>query len=193
MDLFEGIFDSSKKLNLFVLGIFFAGLFVLALGAGLFFFKNQKGSDIQIISAPLQQASAGQAGEVTVDVGGAVVNPGVYKLSSGLRVGDAIKAAGGLAEGADTSKMNLAAKLGDGQKIFVPEKGTTSSQSITSTTGLVNINSATEEELDTLPGVGPATAKKIIASRPYSSVDELLTQKAVTASVYQKIKDLISY
>lgn len=192
MEIPSEFFDSSKKLNLLVLGIFFAGLFVLALGAGLFFFKNQKGSDIQIISAENAATKSAGVSEVVVDVGGAVARPGIYKLTSSLRVNDAISAAGGLVNGADTTKMNLAAKIGDGQKIFVPSKDE-SIKGIKSTEGLISINSATEQELDTLPGIGSATAKKIIASRPYSSVDELLTKKAVSASVFAKIKDLITF
>ncbi len=182
-----------RKQNLLVVGIFFVGLFVLALGAGLFFFKNQKGSDIQIISA--ENAATKSAGvlEVVVDVGGAVINPGVYRLANSLRVNDAIGAAGGLANGADTSKINLAAKIGDGQKIFVPSQSQSQSGGSRFSNGLININSATEQELDSLPGVGPATVKKIIASRPYSSLDELLSQKAVSVSVFAKIKDLITF
>ncbi len=197
MELPSDFFDRDHRLNFLILGIFFAGLFVLALGAGLFFFKNQKSDDIQIISAPLQPSDSaqGSAGQAVVDVGGAVVNPGIYKLSSNLRVNDAIGAAGGLASGADTSKMNLAAKIGDGQKIYVPTKSgqVTSGQSLEPSQSLININSATEAELDSLPGVGPVTANKIITSRPYSSLDELLAKKAVPASVFAKIKGMITF
>lgn len=183
------------KTDLIIASFFLAGLFVLALGAGLFFFKNQQSEEIQIISTAQDEGNPGQAGEVVIDIGGAVLAPGVYKLAGNLRIGDAISAAGGLAEGADTTKMNLAAKISDGQKIYIPTREE-SIKGITSTTGikgLININSASEQELDTLPGIGPATAKKIIASRPYSSLDDLVSKKAVSASVYEKIKDLISY
>ncbi|MDO8486677.1 MAG: ComEA family DNA-binding protein [Candidatus Curtissbacteria bacterium] len=192
---FEDIDFSGKRFNLIVVGIFLVGLFVLALGAGLFFFKNQKGdSDIQILSAQDAVAKEGVAREeLVVDIGGAVANPGVYRLSSDLRVNDAIKAAGGLVGGADTSKMNLAAKIGDGQKIYVPSAGQVSGVKYQEASGLISINSATEQELDTLPGIGPVTAKKIIAGRPYSSLNDLLVKKAVSASVFEKIKDLITW
>lgn len=182
-----------RKVNLLAVGIFLVGLFVLALGAGLFFFKNSEGEDVQIISA--SQGEALQGSEVIVDVGGAVITPGIYRLSSSLRVDDAIKAAGGLADGADIAKMNLAAKISDGQKIFVPEKGEQSATGNQQSTinNLVNINSATEKDLDTLPGVGPVTAQKIIAGRPYSSLNDLLAKKAVSGSVYEKIKDLVAF
>jgi len=107
--------------------------------------------------------------------------------------------AGGLSGNADQSKINLAAKITDGQKIYVfaqgENTGTTSIKGITSITGsdLININTASESELDKLPGIGPVTAQKIITSRPYSSLEELLTKKAVSSSVYEKIKGLIAY
>lgn len=191
--------------KLLVVGFFFFGLFLLALGGGLFFFKGGSTSDdIQIISA--SQGLALRGYEIVVHLDGAVVAPGVYRLSSDLRVGDAISAAGGLAPDADSSRINLAAKVSDGQKIYVFAVGEstsiTSGQGTTSTTGssvagesinqLVNINTASESELDKLPGVGPVTAQKVISSRPYSALEDLLTKKAVNRSTYEKIKDLIT-
>jgi len=185
----------NQRLRLAVLGFFFGGLFLLALGAGLILFKNSNSSDeIQIISS-----QASPFGEIVVHVDGAVASPGVYKLPGGSRLADAVKVAGGLAADADGAKVNLAAKVADGQKVYIPKigesttsiKGTTS---ITSTTSeLININTASESELDKLPGVGPVTAQKIIASRPYSAPEELLTKKVVNTSVYEKIKGLITY
>lgn len=183
--------------RLLVVGFFFFGLFLLALGGGLFFFKSSSGSDdIQIISA--SQGEALQGYEVVVHVDGAVVAPGVYKLSSDARVTDAISAAGGLAPDADQSKINLAAKISDGQKIYVWSVGQKGGGMVGETAGasvsqLININTASEAELDKLPGIGPVTAGKIIASRPYSASEDLLTKKAVTRSTYEKIKDLITY
>ncbi|MBI2326750.1 ComEA family DNA-binding protein [Candidatus Curtissbacteria bacterium] len=197
-DLSEGNYgEGNKRLRLIALGLFFGGLFVLALGAGLFFFKNQNSSsDIQII-ATTKSTERGEPTEIVVHVDGAVLSPGVYKLAAGLRVDDAIKMAGGLTEDADQTKINLAAKLADGQKIYVFATGeqviSDKSQVISQSTSLVNINAASESELDKLPGVGPVTAQKIIASRPYSSLEELLTKKAVNKSVWEKIKGMIAY
>lgn len=198
----DNSFGEGDRHKILVIGFFLLGIFVLAIGAGLFFFRNQgKGDDIQIISA--QNAATQSASqlckvspcEAVVDIGGAVNRPGVYKLANNLRVNDAIAAAGGLAGDADTSKMNLAAKIGDGQKIYVPTKLDSSmvGRSVAGVSTLVNINSATEAELDSLPGVGPVSANKIIASRPYGSLEDLLSKKAISASVYAKIRDLISY
>lgn len=140
---------------------------------------------------------------VKVDVSGAVGSPGVYTLTPDSRVEDAIKAAGGVTESADpiyvSKTINLAQKISDGMKIYVPiskEAGASAApsdvQGASTTQGLVNINMASLVELDKLSGVGAVTAQKIIDSRPYSSIEELLTKKAVTRSVYEKIKGVVS-
>src|SRR3972149_6243277 len=192
----DGPQRQNQRLRLTVVGFFFAGLFLLALGAGLFLFRGTTADkDIEIISA----ADSKSVGEIVVHVDGAVTRPGVYQVKTDSRVNDAISAAGGLSGNADQSKINLAAKITDGQKIYVfaqgENTGTTSIKGITSITGsdLININTASESELDKLPGIGPVTAQKIITSRPYSSLEELLTKKAVSSSVYEKIKGLIAY
>lgn len=135
--------------------------------------------------------------QITIDVEGAVINQGVYHLSSDSRIRDALVAAGGLSAGADrewvAKNINLAAKLTDGGKIYIPKAGEGSVESKgDQSSGLVNINSAGEKELDTLPGVGSAIAQKIINSRPYSSIEELLTKKAVSSKVFEQIKDKIT-
>jgi len=182
-------------LNLVIIAFFFIGLFLLALGAGLFLFKGSAPKDeIQIISA---DSSSLPKNEIVVDVAGAVVTPGVYRLSADSRVGEAVKAAGGLTQDADSARVNLAAKVADGQKIYVLAIGeqvtSDKEQVISQNSSLININTASESELDKLPGVGPVTAQKIIASRPYSTSEDLLTKKAVTSSVFEKIKDLITH
>ncbi|MDZ4209575.1 MAG: ComEA family DNA-binding protein [Candidatus Curtissbacteria bacterium] len=121
-------------------------------------------------------------------------------MPANTRVDDAIKAAGGLSPDADSTRINLAAKVSDGQKLYIQRVGESVSQSVSGSVGQVagesvsqiNINTASESELDKLPGIGPVTAQKIIASRPYSSPEELLSKKVVSSSVYEKIKDLIS-
>ena len=104
-------------------------------------------------------------------------------------------AAGGLASEADQAKINLAAKVADGQKIHIAsqyEATSNTQQVISSESNLININTASEAELDKLPGIGPVTAAKIISLRPYGTLEELLSKKAVSSSVYGKIKDLVS-
>ncbi len=186
----------ANRQQIAVIAAFFLGLFVLALGVGLYFFKSSSASgDIKIISASPSLASA----EILVDVGGAVNVPGLYRLGSEARVADAVKAAGGLSTDADSRQINLAAKVSDGQKVFIQKVGERGQSAVTgqvagvSVGGLININTATSSDLDTLPGIGPATASKIISSRPYSSLNDLVLKKAVSSSVFEKIKDKITY
>jgi competence protein ComEA len=120
-----------------------------------------------------------------VHVVGAVHRPGVYRLAAGARVQDAIGRAGGATGGADLQAINLAAKVADGQQVVVPRRAPAVSQASssapagTSTTpsAPLSLNSATAEQLDTLDGVGPATAQKILEYRTahggFSSVDDL--------------------
>lgn len=137
--------------------------------------------------------------EISVDVSGAVVKPGVYKLKQGARVEDAIQAAGGFApesNGEYISKyLNMAQKLSDGGKIYVPVAGE-SGPGVqggmgASTKSKVNINTASQAEIEALPGIGPVTASKIISDRPYRSVDELVNKKIVSKTVFEKIKDSV--
>src|SRR3989344_8351812 len=118
----EDSFGQDQRLKLVVFGLFFAGLFLLAIGAGIFLFRNSESSDeIEIISASQGEALQGQ--RIVVHVDGAVSKPGVYELSSDSRVSDAVSASGGLSDSADMTKVNLAAKVTDGQKIYVPKIG----------------------------------------------------------------------
>jgi competence protein ComEA len=153
-------------------------------------------------------ASASRA-VVVVQVAGAVARPGVYSMPVGSRVADAIGAAGGYSTDVDPRaaevKLNLAAKLQDAQVIAVPRRGETTSGAagpssgsgvgVSAAAGLVNLNTATAEQLDALPGVGPATAQKIIAARgekPFAAVDDLVTRKVITASVLAKLRSLVT-
>lgn len=152
-------------------------------------------------------ASAQISAQIFIDIEGAVVSPGVYNLSQSARMRDLFIAAKGLSSDADRSwvekHINLAAKLTDSEKVYIPRLGENSSSISTYTnssfsndsnqaSGLIDINSATSNELDSLPGVGPVTAEKIISNRPYSSIQDLLDKKVVGQSEFEKIKDKIT-
>lgn len=154
-------------------------------------------------------AKSSSAAEVYVDVDGAVVRPGVYRLKDGARVSQAIDAAGGLTAEADVAGLNRASKVTDGQKIYVPtvgeqqaaaavggaESGAATTPGAGSSSELVNINTASAAELQTLSGIGPSMAQSIIDERTkngaFASVDDLMRVSGIGEKKFAKIKDCI--
>jgi competence protein ComEA len=123
---------------------------------------------------------SGQAGDLVVDVTGAVARPGVYRLPAGSRVNDALQRAGGAMPEAQLEAVNLAARLADGQQVVVPERGpagAVASTAIGAEEGPISLGTATVEQLDTIDGIGPVTAEDIVRFREehggLSSVDQL--------------------
>lgn len=186
------------KNNLVVVILCLAGFIFLAYGLISFLGASSSGSDQVMIDS---QETAKTEAKISVDIEGAVIKPGVYSLSTSSRIQDGLIAAGGLDASADrdwlSKNLNLASKLIDGAKIYIPKTGEQVQQQQSSNLGsnvqvLVNINTADEALLDTLPGVGKVTAEKIIANRPYSTLDDLVLRKVLGASTFSKIKDKIS-
>lgn len=142
--------------------------------------------------------------EVVVHVAGAVAEPGVYELPSGARVHNAIEAAGGALPRADPAALNLAALLVDGERIYVPRPGESvplptsgaGSGSADATPGAVDVNRATVDQLDELPGIGPATAAAIVDHReqngPFATVDDLEAVRGIGPAKLEAIRDLVS-
>lgn len=185
-----------KKLVALVLLGVISGL----LGAGILFLVTTPpvGEAIQLLPAPTIPP-------LVVYVSGAVLTPGVYTLPPGSRVTDALEAAGGLAAQADPERLNLAQVLTDGQKIDVPEVIASNpaepalgevTRGIELTSGLININTASQEELESLPEIGPHLAEEIIkyreANGPFESVDELLEVSGIGETTLETIRDLIT-
>ena len=134
---------------------------------------------------------------IVVDVAGAVVHPGVYRLVAGSRIADALAAAGGATDDADLAALNKAAPVRDGQRVYVPRPGeTVPAGSAGSDAQLkIDVNHATATELEALPGIGPTIAARIVRSRgghPFARIEELQTRGLVTARVFADIKDMVT-
>ena len=174
-----------------------------------------EGGEAEAAASAVAATVADTPARIYVHVDGAVEAPGVYELvGTHVRANDAVRAAGGLSLEADTSRINLAAPLSDGDKLYVPAQGEGAaqegsasaeggSQGSTSagdsseggSTGVVNINTATASELDALPGVGPSTATSIVEDReangPFASPEDLMRVSGIGEKKFAKLKDHI--
>jgi competence protein ComEA len=192
------------------LSAFLVGMILI--GAGFIFYKENivSNQNIEIIeSGDVEGESIG--GKLVVEIAGAVEKPGVYKLESSARVEDLLIIAGGISVDADRvwveKTINRAAKLVDGQKVFIKDineqtqsasakesGGDQSGSSVISTsdTRVININTASQKELESLWGIGPVYAQNIIDQRPYSTAEELLTKNVIKSNVYERNKNLLT-
>ncbi|OGV96968.1 hypothetical protein A2W24_02475 [Microgenomates group bacterium RBG_16_45_19] len=187
--------------NKLVVGLGAAGIFLMVLGLATMLQEKQKDQVVVSNQAELPQ---GQVRQIVVDVGGAVVKPGVYQLNEGARVAEAVALAGGLTAEADTAwisrVLNQAEVVKDGQKIYLPLAGQETSQvlgqsdEVTGGTGggLVNVNSASLSQLDSLWGIGAVRAEAIVANRPYASLEELVSKAKLPQDVIEKNEGKIS-
>jgi competence protein ComEA len=134
---------------------------------------------------------------IVVSVSGEVARPGTYELPWGARSQDAIKAAGGATKTAETSLLNPAAQLEDGEQLLVPGKAVANALTITETTGVpgerINLNTASLAQLEALPGVGPKFAARLIAGRPYSGFEDVDRVKGVGPKMLEKLKTLVRF
>jgi competence protein ComEA len=201
--------------NIIVVVLVALGLLMCGVGAIQYLSSSNKSSEIEFITSTDKsvKGTSDITSKISVYVAGSVQKEGVYALNEGTRIQDALIAAGGLASNADRDfiekKLNLAQKLIDGGKIYIPAIGeertvianlasnkegvdTTSDPMVENTDGLININNASEKDLDVLPKIGPVTAQKIIAGRPYGSVEELVSKKILTQKTFDGLKDKIT-
>lgn len=184
---------------------------LIFVGGGILFFKkdlNFTGTKVEI----LQTSDNRNLDEpITAEISGAVINPGVYKMIGGSRIDDLLVAAGGFSANADRvwsdKYLNRAAKITDGQKVYIPSvdehsevlsaKTGVVDQSVslvisTDSNSLININTGSITDLDSLPGIGPVYAQKIIDHRPYSKPEDLVSSGALTQTLYEKIKNSVT-
>jgi len=188
-------------------GILGLGLIFLAVGIGMEYrMKVAPKTEVEIIKNEGRVMDEGK-GKILVDVGGAVEKPGVYELETGVRIKDALVMAGGLSAMADREwvekNLNQAGEVWDGMKIYVPELGRVlgSSNKVTSDNQtvsniMINLNTASQGELEELPGIGPAMAGRIIEYREVNSgfrhVEEVKLVKGIGDKLFEKMKDKIS-
>jgi competence protein ComEA len=197
---------------------------LLAIGAFVLAFGSGSGGTVEVeggvaLDGPQPGASANadpgraiSSGRiVVVEIVGAVERPGVFRLPAESRLGDLVAAAGGYGPRVDADRagreLNLAALLKDGDHIRVPSRDDAAGPTThpvgtgghgatgASATGPIDLNRATEAELDTLPGIGPVTAGKIVASRdekPFAAVEDLRTRKLVGEKTFASLKDLVT-
>ena len=174
------------------------GLILIIFGLAQLILRNSASSKVDY--KPASESPNTSTETITIDVEGAVMKPGVYKIGSNSRLVDALAAAGGMSEDADRGyvqkNINLAQKASDGLKLYIPRLGeqvlSASNSTADSPGPVLNINSATFSDIDSLQGVGQVTADKIIQGRPYSDINELVERKIVGQAVFEKIKDKIS-
>lgn len=164
--------------------------------------KESNYEQLQIETAEKQESTIETQEKIKVHIAGSVVNEGIVELEEGARIADAIKEAGGTTPDANMEEVNLAYKIQDGQKIYIPNTNEEAKEIIKeentskNETGLININTATQTELELLTGVGPSTASKIIAYREqngkFRSIEELKEVPGIGESKYETIKNEIT-
>lgn len=206
-DAFEDIIKDRKKL------VKILSVMLILLAAAVLRIHDSARADITIESAEQAETTEESApyetddthGSMYVDISGAVKKPGVYEVEKDTRLFQVIEMAGGLTDDADADSVNRASFVEDGQKVIIPVKGSgetadtstvsgTSSVGITSQ-GLVNINTASQDELKTLNGIGDVIAERIIeyrSSNAFRSKEDIMSVKGIGKGIYEKIKDRIT-
>ena len=189
------------------ISVIFIGLIMI--GVAFLFYQQDRKKDDEITVIESEEVISNE--KIVIEITGAVESPGVYDFEANSRIEDALIKAGGLSAEADREwvekTINRAAKLVDGQKVYIASVNeqtdvlsakddggyqTTSGGNTTNISGKININTASQKELESLWGIGPVYAQKVIEQRPYSNTEELLSRKVIKTNVYERIKDQIS-
>lgn len=195
--------SSSNLIILLLLGLILIGFGVLLNKTGLF----SSGDSIEVLNSATETQNT--SSEIVVEIAGSIQKPGVYKLSGNSRVEDLLTVSGGLSLEADrdwvNKNINRASKLTDGQKIYIYSQSEVTSAKENggikldqvvlgdSSSKLVNINTASQKELESLVGIGPVLAQKIIDKRIYSKPEDLVEKGVLTLKTFEKIKSDITY
>ena len=176
-----------------------SGVVLIIVGLGMSIRDSGKKNEVEIVKAG-ERNDIQVNKKVTIDISGEVMRSGVYEFMEGSRINEALAAAGGLSVQADREwvdkNLNRAETLIDGQKIYIPKKGETLGDKVVPNSGKISLNRATVDELDTLPGVGPAIATRIIEYREkvggFKNINEIKLVSGIGEKMYERIKDKIS-
>jgi competence protein ComEA len=179
--------------NRWWLSLSLIGLILLVLSIFSLVLTQEKEPQIEIISSEESQETS----LIFIHLEGAVEKPGVYEIPQESRLNDLLILAGGLSAKADrewiAQNLNLAQKLTDGAKIIIPVQGEVKgSAPVNNLPSKININQASLSQLDSLQGIGEKRSKDIINSRPYQTIEELVSRKVISESIFEKIKDEIT-
>ena len=194
--------DLSRQQQLIILGL----VLLIVSGLGVMTYRRFSSDDSSqiLIEEPRDKPAEVREAKFIVHVAGAVEQEGVYRLRHGDRIIDALNLAGGAMAAADLSSINLAEKVKDGQKVVIPEKPRTVKRGLGdldirksgTAAGKVGINSATEKDLCKVKGIGPTTAKRIVAYRSgngsFSKIEDIMKVKSIGKSKFGKIKNYIT-
>lgn len=202
IDLLISLFPE-KTIVIVLLGLILIGFGVLLFKIGVFDSKDK----IEILETATNDQNI--SSEIVVEITGSVEKPGVYKMTSGARIEDLLIVSGGLSAVADrewvSKNINRASRLSDGQKIYIYSQSEVlsakESDSIkvdqevlgSNNAKLININTASNKELESLIGIGPVLAQKIVEGRIYSSLDELVKKGILSQKTFNKIVNDITY
>ena len=184
-------FSSPQKRSLLALS-------AIVVATSAFFVVRGTSQEIQVVAPELTVSES--VAKVTVDVAGAVTNPGVYSLPINSRVIDALKAAGDTLKGADVSDINLARVIKDGEQVYIypPQKGGSSvrvspQRAKAKVTGPIPLNRASAKELESLDGIGPVLAARIVAYRkvngPFVNIEDLLKVSGIGTAKFGQFKE----
>ena len=207
MAFFDEWKEKWESWSLTVKGAVIGGVLLLLVGVGGLFSKKEEAvEDVTVVETTMlaekTEVSTTQEAVIFVDIKGAVKNPGVYQMKAGDRVKDALDAAGGLTDEADSQKVNLAQRVEDQMVIVVPKVGEEATEIPSGVTskeaakdGKVNINTATVEELKTLKGVGEKKAEAIIEYRKkngsFKTKEDLMKVRGIGKKLFESFQERI--